>query len=368
MLAALPASIQRALAIPASSPTGTIRDVEHIVIFMQENRSFDHYYGTMRGVRGFGDRITAPLGGGRSIWQQRSSKTGAEVLPFHLDTSKTRAQCVASLDHGWPSGHQAWNEGKYDDWIDAKTALTMGYYKESDIPFQFALANAFTLCDAYFCSGEWAHKSPTGSIIGPVQSTHPAMRQALSSTTIFPNEGSLPGLLAPSVSKKRASPGACIKRALRTTVSAPLMATTATIRCSISFNTFTPPPTLGCGAKRCPLIRWMTWLAMSPAARCRRSAGSLPLRHIRNIRLGRPPMAQNIPPKCSMHSPATRTIWSRTVLFINYDENDGYFDHIVPPTPPPSPARGKSTVDASDEFITTRSSVRCPTASESECR
>ena len=54
-LTALPDSITRALAMPAHNRTGTIEDVEHIVILMQENRSFDHYFGTMRGVRGFGD-------------------------------------------------------------------------------------------------------------------------------------------------------------------------------------------------------------------------------------------------------------------------------------------------------------------------
>jgi len=46
-------SITRALEIPAHHRTGTIADVEHIVILMQENRSFDHYFGTLRGVRGF---------------------------------------------------------------------------------------------------------------------------------------------------------------------------------------------------------------------------------------------------------------------------------------------------------------------------
>ncbi len=36
--------------------SGTIADVKHVVILMQENRSFDHYFGTLRGVRGFGDK------------------------------------------------------------------------------------------------------------------------------------------------------------------------------------------------------------------------------------------------------------------------------------------------------------------------
>ena len=67
-LAAFPPSIRRALAIPASNVTGTINDVQHVVILMQENRSFDHYFGTLNGVRGFGDRITVPMPNGRKVW------------------------------------------------------------------------------------------------------------------------------------------------------------------------------------------------------------------------------------------------------------------------------------------------------------
>ena len=48
-LAAFPPSIRRALAIPANNATGTIKDVEHVIILMQENRSFDHYFGTLKG-------------------------------------------------------------------------------------------------------------------------------------------------------------------------------------------------------------------------------------------------------------------------------------------------------------------------------
>ncbi|VXC69676.1 conserved hypothetical protein [Enterobacterales bacterium 8AC] len=54
-LGVIPESIQKALAIPAHQRTGTLQDVEHIVILMQENRSFDHYFCTFNGVRGFGD-------------------------------------------------------------------------------------------------------------------------------------------------------------------------------------------------------------------------------------------------------------------------------------------------------------------------
>ena len=150
-LASFPASIQKALAIPANNKTGTIQDVEHVVILMQENRSFDHYFGTLKGVRGFGDRMTIPLTNGRSVWQQARSN-GAILTPFHLDGSKNNAQRVSGTHHTWVDSQKAWDNGRLSDWPKYKTDYAMGYYKEQEIPFQFALANAFTLCDAYHCS------------------------------------------------------------------------------------------------------------------------------------------------------------------------------------------------------------------------
>jgi phospholipase C len=67
---ALPPAIAKALALPAARRTGTLADVEHVVILMQENRSFDHYYGTLRGVRGYGDPRPLLLRNGRSVFHQ----------------------------------------------------------------------------------------------------------------------------------------------------------------------------------------------------------------------------------------------------------------------------------------------------------
>lgn len=146
----LPASISRALAVPARRSTGTIRDVKHIVILMQENRSFDHYFGTMKGVRGFGDRHPVPLEGGRPVWWQHN---GARHLPpFHLDTKTTNALKVPGTPHSFADAQAAWNQGKFGLWPKFKTDYSMGYYRREDIPFQFALAEAFTICDAYHCS------------------------------------------------------------------------------------------------------------------------------------------------------------------------------------------------------------------------
>ena len=89
----LPA-IRRALAIPANNRTGTINDVEHVVILMQENRSFDMYFGTYKGVRGFGDRhhpaAAEPQRLGTAQWHPR----GHAVPP-----GQQAGQCPARVRH-----------------------------------------------------------------------------------------------------------------------------------------------------------------------------------------------------------------------------------------------------------------------------
>src|SRR5690606_14628181 len=150
MAASWPAPILRALQVPADVRTGTIRDVAHVVILMQENRSFDHYFGTLRGVRGFGDRHPVPLSGGRTVWQQWDGER--EMLPYHLDTATTSALRVPVTPHAFADAQAAWDQGRFGSWPKFKTPYSMGYYERDDIPFQFALAEAFTICDAYHCS------------------------------------------------------------------------------------------------------------------------------------------------------------------------------------------------------------------------
>jgi phospholipase C len=147
---ALPAVLQRALAIAPNQETGTIQDVKHVVILMQENRSFDHYFGTLRGVRGFGDRIPVPLASGKPVWFQ--SNGAVEVPPFRLDSRTMNALLVGDVPHTYPDAQAAWNQGKFGEWPRYKTDRSMGHYHREDIPFQFALAEAFTICDAYHCS------------------------------------------------------------------------------------------------------------------------------------------------------------------------------------------------------------------------
>ncbi|MEV0007174.1 phosphocholine-specific phospholipase C [Streptomyces sp. NPDC047973] len=147
---ALPTSVSRALAVDAAVRTGTIKDVEHVVILMQENRGFNHYFGSMRGVRGFGDRFPVPLESGKPVWYQ--SDGSREIPPYHLDPARSSALLVPSTPHSFSDAQAAWNQGKSGFWPKFKSEYSMGYYRRDDIPFQFALAEAFTICDAYHCS------------------------------------------------------------------------------------------------------------------------------------------------------------------------------------------------------------------------
>ena len=152
----LPPSIQRAMAINPA-PGSTYLDAEHIVFLMQENRSFDHAFGTLQGVRGFNDPRAITLPGGNPVWLQSNAR-GETYCPFRLDMKGTRATWMSSLPHSWESQVDARNEGRMNHWLDAKKGdypaipMTMGYYNREDIPFYYALADAFTVCDQHFCS------------------------------------------------------------------------------------------------------------------------------------------------------------------------------------------------------------------------
>jgi phospholipase C len=110
-LSVFPPVIRRALALPASNLTGTIQDVQHIVILMMENRSFDHYFGTLRGVRGFGDRHPIPLESGKPVWfQSDGDKT---IAPFRLNTQTTSALRTPGTPHTFADAQAAWDQGRF---------------------------------------------------------------------------------------------------------------------------------------------------------------------------------------------------------------------------------------------------------------
>src|SRR5271156_6037846 len=144
----LPAAIGRALAIDADVRSGTLADVQHVVILMQENRSFDHYFGTINGVRGFGDRFPIPVSDegplkSRTVWTQLGHDA-APIAPFALNTDEAFALMrVEGTPHNWTDAQDAWAQGRMNRWPAAKTAHAMGHYRGEDIPFQWAMADAF---------------------------------------------------------------------------------------------------------------------------------------------------------------------------------------------------------------------------------
>lgn len=155
----MPASIQKALAINPA-PGSTFLDAEHIVILMQENRSFDHAFGALQGVRGFNDPRAITLPNNKPVWFQTDA-LGNTYAPFRLNIKDTKVTWMGDLPHSRASQVDAYNKGKYDQWLPAKKSgnknyaqlpLTLGHYVREDLPFNYAMADAFTICDQNFCS------------------------------------------------------------------------------------------------------------------------------------------------------------------------------------------------------------------------
>jgi phospholipase C len=351
-LSLLPTSIQRALAVPAARVSGTIEDVEHVVILMQENRSFDHYFGTMAGVRGFGDRSAPLLPSGKEVWWQSDGRR--EIAPFHLDTQTTQAMRVPGTPHSWSDAQNAWAEGRIQQWPRFKDFQSMGYYEVDDIPFQRALAEAFTLCDAHHCaiqSGTLANRVVfmTGTNVRP-DVTRPAVDQTEAvinnannrgkelgrySWTTYPErleaagvswriyqnpEDNWGGLLAPWESFQAyadAQPGDALYEKTRRNGSLD------DLRAHVADGS----------------LPQVSWIIPSPVWSEHPSASS-PLQ-------GASYTQQLL--DCLVSNPE---VWSRCVLIVTFDENDGFFDHVPPPAVPSligpngEPA-GKTTLDSS---------------------
>jgi phospholipase C len=159
--ATLPPSLLRALEIGPKEGS-TFMDAEHVVILMQENRSFDHAFGTLSGVRGFDDPRAITMPGGNPVWLQTDA-AGKTYAPFGLNIHGTKATWMGDLPHDRGSEVAAGNKGKHDQWLKvmrsgvkdyAEMPLTIGYYDRGDIPFYHAFADAFTICDQHFCSAQ----------------------------------------------------------------------------------------------------------------------------------------------------------------------------------------------------------------------
>ena len=358
-------AIARAAGIDADVRDGSLKDVEHVVILMQENRGFDHYFGSMAGVRGFADRFPIPSAAGpwrQTVWTQ--SHPGAQpdaIAPFHLDTQEKFALMRAKgTPHTWPDTQAAWDEGRMSHWPAAKTVRTMGHYRQSDLPFQFALAEAFTVCDAYHCSIQTGTNSnrlflwsgtndPGGDHGGPsIGNSH---------DSLVKDGGHPDGYRWPTYMERLQTAGIDwrIYQDMKDNFADNPMAGFRRFRDAVAAGPTGPDHDL--------IVRGMSTRGLDQL-RADALAGTMPQVAwiVAGAKASEHPVASS-PAQGADYTAqvidaltANPAVWARTVLLVMFDENDGFFDHVPPPAPPsrdmdaPGGLAGASTVATAGEY------------------
>ena len=391
-LGLLPASIARALQIPAKVVNADITDVQHVVILMQENRSFDQYFGLLQGVRGFGDRFTLPRYNGESMLVQRNA--ARTVLPYHLDSTQGNG-LVVGTPHSWGDAHAAWDGGRMANWPVSKNDVSMGYLKATDLPYHTALANAFTLCDHYHSALPGGTNSNrihlwTGTNRGTTARSEGAEMCVINNdgwdtTSGTPLENSLTWTTYPerlqeagvswkvfqflpdnftdnalSGFKNYRDAYARVNNGNLTNYNNVEPVQPVDYNPVIHDNPASPlyePLYKGIGKTE------PTYPDTLANFRAEVLAGTLPqVSWIVGPRIytehpggGPPSQGAYFIGQMLDALTANPDVWAKTVLFINYDENDGSFDHLPPPCPPSPLAgggyAGKSTVDTTRDYM-----------------
>jgi phospholipase C len=318
------------MALAASPRWGQLSEIEHVIILIQENRSFDHYFGTLPGVDGFAGR------GARRTFAQRGYPAPGyrdRLLPFHLETDGA-PQCFPDITHQWVPQHESWNAGAMDKFVEVHLAFdgpaagpaTMGYYERTDIPFYHALADAFTICDGYHCS-----------VFGP---TDPNRLYSMSAT-IDPDGTNGGPLLETLVGQRSNFEG----KFTWTTMPEQLSAA------GVSWKVYTGA---GLGVFDNVLTYFHAYQTDSELAE-RAFQPMYPCDFSEDLR------NDELPQVCWINTSLSETehpgystaaageytvekllrrllhhprIWQKTALFLTWDENGGFFDHVAPPVAP----------------------------------
>lgn len=326
----MPPNVQKLLAAGIQPPK-SLKDVKHVVLLMQENRSFDHYFGTLSGVRGFSDPNALILPGGKSIFHQPDAESAdGHMLPFHLDTKRTNAQAMPSTSHAWSVQHRAWNGGKMDQWLPAHRAAdaengpyTMGYFTRDDIPFHYALADAFTICDAYHCSV----MGPTrpnrlywmSGMIDPESKFGGAVikngdiKLGSKSWTTYPERLEAAGISWKFYQHADTEFAFNMLRGFRQFQDAPAGSALARKGMTIVEDGTFEYDALH---DKLPTVSWI-----GPTEAASEHPEHMPAAGAAFIASKLDAIAAN------------PDVWAKTIFVINYDENDGLFDHVPPPVP-----------------------------------
>ncbi len=297
-------------------------------------------------MRGFGDPNALVQSNGKSIFYQPDPQNpDGYLLPWHLDTKTTSSQAIPSTSHAWTVQHAALNinvsatpgrptTATNDNWLPAHIAAdgaahgpyTMSYYERQDVPFHFALAETFTVCDAYHCSllgPTWPNRmylmtgmiDPDGTGGGPFISNvvpSPTTHQPYTWTT-YPERLTQAGIswrVYQEEDDYGTNPLEWFQAFQSATPGSVLYENGLTIHSADRFE-------WDARHGRLPTVSWIL-----PTSGQSEHPSYLPAAGANFLASKLNAVAEN------------RDLWSKTVFIINYDENDGLFDHVVPPLPP----------------------------------
>ncbi len=306
----------------ATRRSGTLKDIDHVVIMFQENRSFDQIFGTRKDVRGFGDPDVGVGEDGRPIWYQKTdAHPDGYVLPFAMTAKGIGGQCGFDVDHSWEGQHTAWNKGAMDGFARQMGPLAMGYFRRQDLPWYYALADEFTVCDSWFCS-----------VLGP---TNPNRYYSMTGTIDPANTGGGPAI---DNSGKHYTWETYPERLQKAGISWQVYQQDDDYgdNCIENFRQFQGLP------KSDPLWRRGVRTTEVRDFVADAKAGNLPQvswivaperqseHPVWAPADGQAYVARHV--QAIMDNPK---LWAKTVFILSYDENGGFFDHVPPPVPDP---------------------------------
>ncbi len=325
--------------------SGHLTDIEHFVLFLMENRSFDHYFGTLSGTDGFD---TPSLLFQQKGWnpQTQSLDPAGVTIPYRFDTTRflLDGQCLSDPDHSWKAMHDSWNGGANDNWLpaqighsrvphNANVPVTMGYHTRKDIPIHYLLADTFTVCDRYFSSVlgptlpnrlYWlsANLGADGTQGGPQLTSPPTDPIGQFSWTTMPENLSAAGISWKLYRNKTLGP--IVNQYLNYTYDDIVMFFKQAQDPRSDLARFGISPSYpfdfaaDVKANRLPQVSWVVpntpqseHPAFPPAV------GAISIVNLLRILLSNP------------------AVWEKSALIVSYDENGGFFDHVTPPTAPP---------------------------------
>ena len=303
-------------------PRAKVTDIDHIVVFIQENRSFDHYFGTRKGVRGFADPQVGTDPAGRTVFHQRSdAHPDGYVLPWHLDTTTTKGAYLADIDHSWQGQHTAWNNGRMDGYASTMGPSAVGYYTRSDIPLYWWAADQFTLCDSYFCSvlGPTTpnrYYSMTGTIDAAGAAGGPAFENSVTNVSweTYPERLTKAGISWRVYHEADDFDDNCLKffTQYKNAPAGNPLHDNALV--DLSPDAFAADASAG----NLPQVSWI----VAPPAKSEHPPYP-------------PAFGEQMIQQYLVALMSTPKAWARTAFIVTFDENGGFFDHVAPPTPPP---------------------------------